>query len=160
MNRVRQLLFALLVVFIVIQFMQPARNESGQAVQPDISNTYNIPDTIYALFKNACFDCHSNNTNYPWYSKIQPMGWFIERDIENGKAKLNFSELGSLSTRRQMSKLQEVENRINDGTMPLPSYKLMHHNARLTKEERKLLVGWIEETKDSIMLKRTIKQIQ
>lgn len=160
MNRVKQLLVALLMAFTVIQFMQPARNQSGQAVQSDFSNTSSIPDTIYTLFKNACFDCHSNNTSYPWYSNIQPMGWLIARDIENGKAKLNFNDLGSLSSRRRVSKLQEIENRIKDGTMPLPTYKLMHENARLTKEEQELLIGWIEETKDSAILKRSIRQIQ
>ena len=97
MNRLKQILFVLLIVFIGIQFMQPARNESGQVLQTDISKTYNIPNNVHTLFKNACFDCHSKNTNYPWYSNIQPMGWLIARDIKNGKAKLNFSELGSIS---------------------------------------------------------------
>lgn len=148
------------MAFIVIQFMQPARNQSGQAVQSDILTTYSIPDNVYTLFKNACFDCHSNNTNYPWYSNIQPMGWLLAQDIENGKAKLNFNDLGSLSSRRRVSKLQEIENMIKDGTMPLPAYKLMHKNARLTKEQQDLLIRWIEETKDSAMLKRSSKQIQ
>jgi len=157
MKRVKQLLVALLLAFAVIQFIQPARNQSGQAVQLDFSNTTTVPDTIYTLFKNACFDCHSNNTNYPWYSNIQPMGWFMASDIENGKAKLNFNDLGSLSSRRLESKLQETENMIKDGTMPLPAYKLMHEGARLTKEEREALIGWIEQTKDSVILKRSMK---
>ena len=134
--------------------MQPARNQSGQVQQSDISNTYNIPDNVHVLLKNACFDCHSNTTNYPWYSNIQPMGWLIAEDIKNGKTKLNFSELGSLSSRRQVSKLQEVENRIKDGTMPLPSYQFMHPSARLTEEERLLLIDWIQKTKADIVLKK------
>jgi len=154
MNRVKQLLIALLIAFTVIQFMQPARNQSGQAVQSDLSTTYSIPDSVYTLFKNACFDCHSNNTIYPWYSHIQPMGWLISRDIENGKAKLNFNELRSLSKRKQASKLQEIEYQIKDGSMPLAQYKLLHKNARLTKEDTELLIEWIEKTKDSISLKR------
>ena len=157
MRYVRKLLRALLLAFIVIQFIQPARNESGQAPQSDLSNTYLIPETVYAVFKNACFDCHSNTTSYPWYSRIQPVGWLLARDIENGKAKLNFGELGSLSARRQMTKLQEIENRIKDGTMPPAAYKVMHGKARLTKEEQELLIDWIEEARDSAVRKGSVK---
>ena len=150
MKRVKQLLFAVLMAFVVIQFIRPARNQSGQASQSDISNTYSIPEAVYTLFKNACFDCHSNNTNYPWYSNIQPMGWLIAADIENGKAKVDFSEFGLLSSRKQRSRLQEIENQIKDNAMPLSSYKLMHKSARLSEEDKQLLIEWVERTKDSI----------
>ncbi len=155
MKRAKQILFVFLIVFIVIQFLQPARNQSGQVSQTEFSNTYSIPNNVHTLFKNACFDCHSNNSSYPWYFNIQPVGWILARDIKNGKAKLNFSEIGSLSSRRQISKLQEVENRIKDGTMPLPAYQVMHPSARLTEEERRLLVDWIQKTKAERVLKNS-----
>jgi hypothetical protein len=123
-------------------------------LQTDLSKTYSIPNNVHTLFKNACFDCHSNNTSYPWYSNIQPIGWILAKDIENGKAKVNFSEFGSLSSRRQISKLQGVENRIKDGTMPLPEYQFMHPSARLTEEERRLLIDWIQKTKDTLVSQR------
>jgi len=154
MKRVKQILFVLLIGFIVMQFMQPARNQSGQVLQTDISPTYAIPENVQTLFKNTCYDCHSNNTNHPWYSMIQPIGWILARDIEDGKAKLNFSELGSLSSRKQISRLQQIENRIKDDTMPLPAYQLLHPSARLTEEEKQLLIGWIQKTRDSIASKR------
>ena len=154
MNRARQILFPLLAAFIAIQFVRPARNQSGQVLQSDISNSYSIPHDVGAILKNACFDCHSNNTNYPWYFNIQPVGWLLAKDIENGKDKLNFSEIGSLSSRKQISKLQEVENRIKDGTMPLRAYQIMHPSARLAEGERRLLVDWIEKTKDTIVSQR------
>jgi len=139
---------------VVIQFAQPARNQSGQVLPTDISNTYSIPANVQALFKNACFDCHSNNTDYPFYANIQPVGRILARDIENGKAKLNFSEFGSLSPRRQKSKLQEAEYRIKDGTMPLPAYQFMHPNSRLTEEDRQLLIDWLEKIKDPIAIQK------
>lgn len=154
MKRVKQILFVVLIGFIIIQFVQTARNQSGQVLQTDISNTYSIPNNVHTLFKNACYDCHSNNTVYPWYSNIQPVAWILARDIENGKAKLNFSEFGSMSLRRQMSKLQNVENRIKDGTMPLPTYQFMHSSARLNKEKRRLLIDWIQRTIDTIASQR------
>jgi hypothetical protein len=153
MNRLKQILFVVLIVFILIQFMQPARNQSGQVLQGEFSNLYRVPNSVDTLFKNACFDCHSNNSSYPWYFYIQPVGWLLARDIKNGKAKLNFDEVGSLSSRRQISKLREVENRIKDGTMPILMYQFMHPGARLTEEERRLLIDWIQKTKDTIAQK-------
>lgn len=158
MNRVTTISLAILVVtliaFIAIQFARPAGNISEQVLQTDISNTCNIPENVHTLLKNACYDCHSNNTNYPWYSNIQPVGWLLAKDIENGKAMINFSEFGSYSSTRMISKLQGIENRIKEGTMPLPAYQLMHKNGRLTKENKDMLVDWIHKTRDSIALKR------
>ena len=154
MSRIKKALFAILVLFIGIQFYQPARNKSGQVLPTDISNTYSIPENVNVLFKNACYDCHSNNTNYPWYSNIQPIGWLLAKDVKEGKAKLNFSELGSFSPRRQTSKLEIIENSIKDGIMPLSKYTLLHKNARLTKEDKELLIDWIEKTKDSLTQER------
>lgn len=152
MTRAKYIGFGLLVVFATIQFLQPARNQSGQVLQTDISNRYHIPEQVRTLLRNACYDCHSDNTIYPWYSNIQPMGWILAEDIKSGKEKLNFSEFGSLSSRRQISKLEGIANRIKDGTMPLPAYQFMHPRARLTKEDRQLLTDWIQETQDSISL--------
>ncbi len=151
MKRVKQILLVLLILFVAIQFMRPARNQSGQALQAAFSNTYTIPDNVHALFKNACFDCHTNNTFYPWYSNIQPVGWLLAKDINDGKAKLNFDEFGSMSSRRRISKLVGIQNRIEDGTMPLPVYQSMHPGARLTEEDRRVLIDWIQETKDSLI---------
>lgn len=150
MKRVKRILIVGLVGFIAMQFLQPARNQSGQVSQTDIVHTYVIPEQVQTLFKNACYDCHSNNTNYPWYASIQPIGWILAKDIEDGKAKLNFSEFGSLSSRRQLSRLEQIENEIIAGTMPLPAYQFMHQRARLTEEHRRLLIDWIQQTIDSL----------
>lgn len=148
------ILLPILIVFITIQFIQPVRNTSGQVLPTDISNIYNIPPDVSTLINNSCYDCHSNNTNYPWYSNIQPVGWLLEADVKNGKSKLNFSEFGSLSSRRQISKLRNIENRIKDGTMPIKVYQIMHPNAQLTEEDKQLLIDWIQNTQDSITLTR------
>lgn len=149
MSRIKKILFAILIVLIGIQFIQPVPISSGQVLQTDFSNTYTVRGNVFVLFKNACYDCHSNNTKYPWYSKIQPIGWLLQDDIKKGKEKLNFSEFGSYSSRRRISKLRDIEKRIKDGKMPLKSYKLMHKNAQLFDEDKKLLVDWIENTIDS-----------
>lgn len=149
-----RILIAILIIFIAIQFIRPDRNISGKILQTDISKTFNIPGDVHNLLKNACYDCHSNNTNYPWYSNIQPVGWFLADDVKNGKAQINFSEFGSLSKRRQISKLRGIETQIKDDAMPLPTYRLMHEDARLTDAQKELLINWIRKTRDSLSLNR------
>ena len=137
----------------MIQFIRPARNKSGQILATDISNIYSIPENVQVVFKTACYDCHSNNTDYPWYANIQPVGWLLSSHIRKGKADLNFSEFGSYSPRRQISKLKAIGHSINDGTMPLSSYKMIHKNARLSNENKELIIDWTEKIKDSLVSK-------
>jgi len=153
MNPTKKILLAIGIVFIAIQFMQPAHNKSGQVFTTDISKIVSIPDSVQAVLKNACYDCHSNNTNYPWYSNIQPMGWLLAKHIRQGKEALNFSEFGSYSPRRQLSKLSGIANSIKDDIMPLSSYKLIHKNAQLNTNEKTLFIKWAQRSKDSLSAK-------
>jgi hypothetical protein len=153
MSRLKKILLVILIAFIVIQFIQPVRNKSGQVLPTDIAKVYNIPDQVQTVLKNACYDCHSNNTNYPWYSNIQPVGWILARHIKNGKSELNFNEFGSYSIRKQKNKFNSVANSLKDGMMPLSSYTLIHKNARLTKDENALIINWANKIKDSLALK-------
>jgi hypothetical protein len=150
MSRIKKILLALLIVFIAIQFIQPARNRSGQILPTDFSKIYVVPDSVQSILQTACYDCHSNNTTYPWYSNIQPMAWMMARHIKNGKDKLNFSDFGSYTSRRQVSKLKGIGNQIKDDEMPLSSYKMMHKNARLSQAEKALLFDWMNKTADSL----------
>jgi len=150
MSRIKKILLGLLIVVIAIQFIQPARNKNGQEIATDISKIYSLPQSVQATLKTACYDCHSNNTNYPWYTNIQPVGWMMARHIKEGKEELNFSEFGSYSERRQLSKLRSIENSIKDGSMPISSYTIIHKNARLTKEEKAQLIDWAKIIRDSL----------
>lgn len=138
------------LVFIAIQFIQPAHNKSGQVLPTDFAKVYTVPINVQTILQNTCYDCHSNNTIYPWYSNIQPMGWVMAKHIRKGKAVLNFSDFGSYATRRQISKLKEIANQIKDNEMPLSSYKMMHIKANLTKEEKGLMMDWMNKTADSL----------
>ena len=153
MKSMKKLVIILLVVFFAIQFMRPARNINGQVLPTDISKVYTIPGQVQSVLKNACYDCHSNYPNYPWYSNIQPGGWWLASHIKKGKAELNFSEFGDYSIRRQRSKLNSIAKAVEDGTMPFPSYTIMHPEARLTTEEKALIIHWANATKDSLLLK-------
>ena len=143
---IKKVLLAVGIVFIAIQFFQPAKNSNNQVLTTDISKSIPVPDNVKAILKNACYDCHSNNTNYPWYAFIQPTAWLLSSHISEAKSKLNFNEFGKLTSRRQISKLDGIANSIKDDIMPLSSYKLMHKNARLTQSEKELLIKWAQQS--------------
>lgn len=150
MKLFKKILLVILIVFIAIQFIRPARNTSGQVLPADITKAVNIPGKVLDVLKNSCYDCHSNNTRYPWYVNIQPFGWVLARHIKNGKENLNFSEFGTYSERKQANKLRSIGKRIKDGSMPLPSYTIIHTDAKLSIEDKKLIIDWATKTKDSI----------
>ena len=150
MGRVIKGLLFLSGLLVVIQFIQPERNIGTQAYPADISRIYPMPEKVQGILKTSCYDCHSNNTRYPWYANIQPGGWWLASHIKEGKQELNFNEFGMYSLRRQQSKLKAITGSIKDGTMPISSYTLIHKNARLSKAEQDLILNWIEETKDSL----------
>ena len=140
----------LILALIVIQFFRPAKNKSEGISKNDISTLYPVPNDVQDILKTSCNDCHSNNTNYPWYSNIEPMAWMMARHINNGKNELNFSDFGSYTDRRQISKLKGIANQIKDDEMPIASYKMMHKNARLSKEQKDLIMDWMNKTADSL----------
>ncbi len=153
MKLLKKILLGLLIVFIAIQFIRPAHNTSGQLLPTDITKTLNVPDKILDVLKNSCYDCHSNNTRYPWYINIQPMGWIMANHIKDGKADLNLSDFGSYSKRKQANKLRAIAKSINDGSMPISSYTIMHTDAKLSEENKKNITNWVTHTKDSMEIK-------
>lgn len=140
------LLIALVVLLIAAQFFQPVRNEFiGESVH-DISTVMEIPGDIETLLKRSCYDCHSNNTIYPWYDRISPVSWWVNGHIKEGKIELNFSEFGNYSKRKQLHKLKEIRESIEKDEMPLQSYVLLHKNAGLTDEQKNRLIEWTRES--------------
>ena len=154
MKLYKKIVLALLIILIAIQFIQPAHNISVKVLPTDITKTVNVPVNVLTIFKNACFDCHTNNTRYPWYVSIQPVGWIMAKHIKTGKENLNFSEFGIYSPRKQANKLRAIETSIEDSSMPLPAYKIMHNSAKLSAEDKKELIEWALKSKDSLMTKK------
>ena len=137
-------------VLVCVQFFPTERNQSNVVLPADINVVYEIPAAVESIIKASCYDCHSNNTIYPWYSSIQPVAWLLEDHIKKGKAELNFSEFGSYSIRRQRSKLRSIESQIIDDMMPLASYTLIHRNARLSENEKRVVIEWATRSRDSL----------
>lgn len=135
--------------FLLLQIYQPPRNKDNGKITPiHITKVYSVPENIQNLLQTSCFDCHSNNTNYPWYSYIQPTRFIMERDIKNGKEELNFSEWGNYSERKQQSKLDRIEKQIKSGEMPLPMYTLTHKKAILTSIQKDQIYNWVKTLKN------------
>lgn len=144
MKKIKFLLWVIMLVTIIIQFIRPARNTSGQPVAQSFIDTFQVNDTVRQILASACFDCHSNNTRYPWYTNIQPAGWLMASHVRNGKAKLNFDEIASYGPRKRRSKFKEIKEQVAQGKMPLASYTLLHNDAKLTTEQKGMLIHWIE----------------
>jgi hypothetical protein len=155
-NWIRRIVVFLLLVFIAIQFFQPSKNNNDFDLTNDISKMVAVPDSVQSILKSACYDCHSNNTEYPWYSNVQPVAWWLNDHVEEGKQHLNFNEFVSIQPRngkstreRQLKKIEEIKETIEEGEMPLTSYTWLHAEARLSETQKKLIYAWV----DSAMLR-------
>lgn len=140
----------LLVVFVGIQFIPTERNQSDVVQKSDFLLVNNSPENIGSLLQVSCYDCHSNNTRYPWYNKVQPIAYFLERHIKEGKAELNFSEWEAYSNRRKNSKLRSIISQIQDDEMPLYSYTLIHRDAVYSDSEKEMVIEYMRNLKDKL----------
>ena len=146
----KRLILIVVIVLIGIQFIPTKRNTSTVLLETDISKSLSVPVEVQNIFKRSCYDCHSNNTNYPWYNKIQPISFLLENHIKKGKKELNFSKFGTYSKRKQKSKLKAIYNQIKDNEMPLWSYTLIHRDAKLSEKDRDLIKQWATKLLDSL----------
>jgi hypothetical protein len=132
------------VTFIVIQFFQPEKNIS-EITQNHIFKQEQLPENVQQTLKNACMDCHSNNTDYPWYNKIAPVSWMLNKHVTEGKKELNFSEWGEMDAYDKIGALEDIRQEIEQKTMPLKEYAALHKEAKLTDEKRAALISWIDK---------------
>jgi hypothetical protein len=154
----KKILWALLIVLVIIQFIRPEKNRAATISANDLAKQYDIPANVQDILKKACNDCHSNNTSYPWYSEIQPVGWWLQNHVNEGKKELDFSEFGKYTPKKQHHKMEEVIEQVRDGHMPLNSYLWIHDEAKLSKEEKEWLLIWAGILAEQIAAKYNIKE--
>ena len=141
---VKKIVLGLAAVLLVIQFIRPAKNVSQGLSTNDVAVVYpDMPKEIHVLLQKKCYDCHSNNTNYPWYSNLQPVAWWLADHVEEGKEHLNFSEFATYEKKKADHKLEELVEEVAEGEMPLKSYTLIHREAVVTPEELTLIRNWV-----------------
>jgi hypothetical protein len=149
----KKILYVFIIILVIIQFIHPEKN-NDKSQQPNyIGNSFPVPDTVKEILSMACNDCHSNSTNYPWYSKIQPVHWWLNSHIVKGKEELNFDEFTSNSLRFQFGRFKAIVYQLEKNQMPLNSYLWIHKNAKLSAEHKEVLITWAKSLADTMMKK-------
>jgi hypothetical protein len=142
--------FGLLLAVIAAQFIRSPRN-AGIAEGPEsIVVREKVPADVRQVLARACYDCHSNHTKYPWYAAVQPVAWWLNSHVAEGKTDLNLSEFAAYDAKRAVRKLQAVADEVHERHMPLKSYLLLHAEAKLTDAEVALVTTWAEDLAEEI----------
>jgi hypothetical protein len=151
MKTVKSIILILVAGFVIIQFL-PSKIP-GNKPEDDKSITYDstMTEQVLSQLRTSCFDCHSNQTNLPWYSKFAPVSWLLADHITDARLHLNFSEWSTYSQRQKIGRLTDIKDEVESDGMPLKSYLLMHHKAKLDEDKKSLLLQWAERTSDKIM---------
>ncbi len=141
----KKIILFLLVLLVLIQlYPRPKKNIAAGIAANDINTVMQIDDSVLHILKTSCYDCHSDNTNYPWYSTIQPVSMWLGNHIREGKKELNFSQFATYSTKKKDHKLEEIAEQIEKQEMPLKSYSLLHADAKLSAEQSALIINWVK----------------
>jgi hypothetical protein len=132
----KTVLLVLALVFLISQFLRIDKQN------PPIISDIPADSSVKSILKRSCYDCHSNETKWPWYSNVAPVSWLISNDVKDARKHLNFSEWGSYSLEKRSSKLDDIRDQIRQGEMPLWYYSLMHSDARIKQKEREKIISW------------------
>ncbi|MBV8357519.1 MAG: heme-binding domain-containing protein, partial [Deltaproteobacteria bacterium] len=131
-------------VLMISGFLLAAQLVPARRTNPPSHGALSAPPEVAVALKRACYDCHSNETHWPWYSGIAPFSWFIIHHVTLGRKEVNFSEWGSYYPATQHRKLEWIGRALHEEKMPPWSYRLMHPGARLSKADRVVLEYWID----------------
>lgn len=127
---------------IILQFFRGTPPEVRADNPGDLFANEMVDAEVATLIRNACYDCHSMETKYPWYTYVTPLSWWVFDHVEHGREELNFSEWAGMSIKRKNHKLEEISEETLEGEMPLESYTPLHPEAQLTDEQRQLISDW------------------
>jgi hypothetical protein len=151
MKTLRIIFITIILIFILIQLVpNKLPQNSVENPQDIIVNNY-VSEEISTIIRTSCYDCHSNQAKYPWYSHVAPSSWLVRKDIEQGRKALNFSEWSGYPERRMIGNLQDIQEETAAGGMPLPAYTLIHHKAKLNPEQKKIIAQWTDELSQKIL---------
>lgn len=151
MKAVKIIVLVLAIVFIVIQFIPSGIPENIPEDENSLTSSGMVTETVLEQLRVSCYDCHSNQTQLPWYSKVAPFSWFLADHIVEGREHLNFSEWESYSRREKLGHLEDMAEVVESGEMPLKSYLLIHRDAKLDEDKIAALQRWVEDTSDRIL---------
>ena len=147
MKIIKKILILLLVILVIAQFFGPEKNQGEVASINTFMEDTNPPEEIAMILKQACFDCHSDFTRYPWYNNITPINYWLDGHIDNAKEELNFSKWSEYSLKRKDHKLEEVVEMVEKREMPLPTYTWTHKDAKLTDLQIQVVKDWANQVR-------------
>jgi len=144
----KKIVLFILALLIVFQFIRI--DKSTKPVDPalDIIELTKPNEEIASVLKASCYDCHSSQPAYPWYTNIAPVSWWIKHHINEGTHHLNFSDWGNYTQKRKDHKLEECIEMVEEDEMPMSSYTLMHKDAKLSPAQKTLLINWFKALKE------------
>jgi len=154
MKKIKKLYYSLAILLIVMILIQlaPSKLPENTAVQsPDSVQVQNADSAVMAILKTSCFDCHSNQTNYRWYSHVVPVSWLIGRDVTRGREALNFSEWNTYNKRKLVRKLGDIKEQTTKTEMPMKIYTFMHPKTKLRQAQILLVSNWADQQTKKIM---------
>lgn len=147
MKILKKILLLLLVVFVIAQFFGPEKNEGDLAsIEPFLAET-NPPEDVKLILKQACFDCHSDHTRYPWYSSITPVNYWMADHVKHGTKHFNVSKWEGASLKKKDHKFDELIEMVEDKSMPLDSYTWTHSDAKLNDAQIQSVLAWAKEVR-------------
>ncbi|MFY0605732.1 MAG: heme-binding domain-containing protein [Cyclobacteriaceae bacterium] len=135
----------LLFVFVLLMLIQVFPGERPAVIEKNPSDIHQevlIDDEVSNILKTSCYDCHSNETKYPWYTNVVPVSWLINHDVEEGREELNFSEWAQYSDKRKHHKLEELIEEVEEGEMPMEAYTFIHRSTKLNEQQIAVLTQW------------------
>jgi hypothetical protein len=135
----------LLAAFIIIQFFRPDRTNPPSDPTKSLWSDTSVPKEVAGLIKRSCIDCHSNQTEWPWYSNVAPVSWLVADDVANGRKRVNFSTWLDYSDRKREKMRGNIAEEIASGDMPLGKYTFIHPSSKPTDEEKKSMAAWGED---------------
>jgi hypothetical protein len=138
----KNILITLALILLLSQFFRIDKTNPTLQAEQDITAVMKVPIELASILKTSCYDCHSNEVNYPWYTNVAPLSWWIKNHINEGREELNFSEWGTYTSRRKDKKLKECAEMIEANEMPLSSYTLIHTETKLSQEQKAQLIAW------------------
>ncbi len=152
MNKItKKILIGLLIIFVIIQLVPANRPDTSMDTTNDIIATENVSGEVASILHKACYDCHSNQTRYPWYSYVAPVSWLVAKDTREAREEINFSEWATLSKRKKIKILDEMGEEVEEGEMPMKIYTIIHRDADLSDEERETIVNWTKEQTNKLL---------
>ena len=140
----KKIFLGLIIVLAFMQFKSVDKTNPPIVEQQDFFARNNAPEEIKALFKNACYDCHSNETKYPWYFNVAPVSWWTRGHIDHAREEMNFSIWKTFNAKKQSHLMEECIEKISEKEMPLLSYIIAHPEARISEDERNQMATWLK----------------